>query len=110
MANFDEFVPAPSGRFHGIDRPYTPEDVARLRGSIAIEHSLARRGALKLWQLLQEHEPVRALGALSGNQAMQMVRAGLGAIYLSGWQVAADFERRRRHVPGSIALPGQFRS
>ena len=90
MASFDEFVPAPSGRFHGIDRPYTPEDVARLRGSIAIEHSLARRGALKLWQLLQEHEPVRALGALSGNQAMQMVRAGLGAIYLSGWQVAAN--------------------
>ncbi len=90
MASFDEFVPAPSGRFHGIDRPFSPQDVARLRGSNPIEHSLARRGALRLWELLQEDEPVRALGALTGNQAMQMVRAGLDAIYLSGWQVAAD--------------------
>src|SRR5205085_5199069 len=66
------------------------EDVLRLRGSIPIEHTLGRRGALKLWELLGRDEPVRALGALSGNQAMQMVRAGLEAIYLSGWQVAAD--------------------
>ena len=90
MASFDEFVPAPPGRFAAIDRPYTPDDVRRLRGSVPIEHSLARRGALKLWELLHQDEPVRALGALSGNQAMQMVRAGLEAIYLSGWQVAAD--------------------
>ena len=90
MASFDQFVPAPLGRFAGIERPYSAADVLRLRGSIPIEHSLARRGALRLWELLHEDEPVRALGALSGNQAMQMVRAGLKAIYLSGWQVAAD--------------------
>src|SRR6476620_11582173 len=90
MANFDQCVAAPPGRFDGIARPYSPDDVLRLRGSIPIEHTLARRGALKLWELLHADEPVRALGALSGNQAMQMVRAGLQAIYLSGWQVAAD--------------------
>jgi isocitrate lyase len=90
MASFDEIVAAPRGRFEGIERPYVPEEVLRLRGSIAVEHTLARRGALKLWELLNRDEPVRALGALSGNQAMQMVRAGLQAIYLSGWQVAAD--------------------
>src|SRR6185503_1571090 len=90
MTSFDQCVAAPPGRFDGIHRPYGPEDVLRLRGSIPIEHTLARRGALKLWELLSQDEPVRALGALSGNQAMQMVRAGLDAIYLSGWQVAAD--------------------
>ncbi len=90
MTSFDQFVPAPPGRFDGIERPYAPEDVLKLRGSVSIEHTLARRGALKLWELLHEDEPIRALGALSGNQAMQMVRAGLKAIYLSGWQVAAD--------------------
>jgi isocitrate lyase len=90
MASFDEVVAAPPGRFAGIERPYTPQEALRLRGSIPIEHTLARRAALKLWELLKQEEPVRALGALSGNQAMQMVRAGLKAIYLSGWQVAAD--------------------
>jgi len=90
MTSFDEVIVAPHGRFDGIDRPYSAEDVLQLRGSIHVEHTLARRGALKLWDLLREDEPVRALGALSGNQAMQMVRAGLPAIYLSGWQVAAD--------------------
>ncbi|HEY6662447.1 MAG TPA: isocitrate lyase [Sphingomicrobium sp.] len=90
MASFDEVVAAPTERFAGIERPYTPRDVLKLRGSIPVEHTLARRGALKLWELLRQDEPVRALGALSGNQAMQMVRAGLQAIYLSGWQVAAD--------------------
>jgi isocitrate lyase len=90
MASFDSVVVAPPQRFAGIERPYTAEDVLRLRGSLAIEHTLARRGALRLWELLNRDEPVRALGALSGNQAMQMVRAGLQAIYLSGWQVAAD--------------------
>ena len=90
MTRFDDCVPAQRGRFDGIERPYTPDDVLKLRGSIPIEHTLARRGALRLWELLHEEEPIRALGALSGNQAMQMVRAGLKAIYLSGWQVAAD--------------------
>jgi isocitrate lyase len=90
MTDFDAVVAAPPGRFDGIERPYSVEEVLRLRGSVAVEHTLARRGALKLWELLHEGEPVRALGALSGNQAMQMVRAGLDAIYLSGWQVAAD--------------------
>jgi isocitrate lyase len=90
MSDFGQVVTAPSGRFDGIERPYGVEDVQKLRGSVPIEHTLARRGALKLWELLKKEEPVRALGALSGNQAMQMVRAGLQAIYLSGWQVAAD--------------------
>src|SRR3954452_23146516 len=90
MRDFGLVVAASEGRFDGIERPYSPEDVLKLRGSIPIEHTLARRGALKLWELLHKQEPVRALGALSGNQAMQMVRAGLKAIYLSGWQVAAD--------------------
>jgi isocitrate lyase len=90
MSDIGLAVAAPEGRFDGIERPYGVEDVLKLRGSIPIEHTLARRGALKLWELLNEDEPVRALGALSGNQAMQMVRAGLEAIYLSGWQVAAD--------------------
>ena len=90
MSDFSGVVAAPPGRFEGIERPYNVEDVLRLRGSVAIEHTLARRGALQLWELLHQDEPVRALGALTGNQAMQMVRAGLKAIYLSGWQVAAD--------------------
>ena len=81
MTSFDGCVAAPAGRFEGIERPYSVEDVLKLRGSIPIEHTLARRGALKLWEILSEEEPVRALGALSGNQAMQMVRAGLKAIY-----------------------------
>jgi isocitrate lyase len=90
MSDFGLAVAAPEGRFDGVERPYGIEDVLRLRGSMPVEHTLARRGALKLWELLHADEPVRALGALSGNQAMQMVRAGLQAIYLSGWQVAAD--------------------
>ena len=90
MADFGLVVAAPQGRFDGIDRPYGVEEILKLRGSFPVEHTLARRGALKLWELLHQQEPVRALGALSGNQAMQMVRAGLDAIYLSGWQVAAD--------------------
>src|SRR5437867_1067986 len=90
MAEFSEIVAAPAGRFDGIERPYSAADVLRLRGSLPVEHTLARRGALKLWELLTSEPYVHALGALSGNQAMQMVRAGLKAIYLSGWQVAAD--------------------
>src|SRR4029450_13708907 len=90
MTSLDQLILAPPGRFDGIERPYSADDVLRLRGSIPIEHSLARRGALRLWELLKREEPVRALGAVTGNQAMQMVRAGLDAIYLSGWQAAAD--------------------
>src|SRR6476646_3950739 len=90
MTSFDQFVAAPADRFAGITRPYGPDEVARLRGSFVPEQSLARRGALKLWERLKQDEPVRALGAMSGNQAMQQVRAGLEAIYLSGWQAAAD--------------------
>jgi isocitrate lyase len=90
MTDFADLVPAPTGRFDGIVRPYAPAEVARLRGSVPIEHSLARRGANRLWELLHSEPYVHALGAVTGNQAMQMVRAGLKAIYLSGWQVAAD--------------------
>ena len=105
MASFDEVVAAPSKRFDGIDRPYTADDVLRLRGSIPVEHTLARRGALKLWELLNRDEPVRALGALTGNQAMQMVRAGLQAIYLSGWQAAADANTAGAMYPDQSLYP-----
>jgi isocitrate lyase len=79
-----------SPRWKGITRPYTAEDVVRLRGSVHIEHSLARLGAEKLWRLLQTEKVVSALGALTGNQAVEEVQAGLQAIYCSGWQVAGD--------------------
>jgi isocitrate lyase len=79
-----------SPRWKGIGRGYTAEDVYRLRGSLQIEHTLARRGAEKLWRLMHERPFVNSLGAMTGNQAMQQVRAGVPAIYLSGWQVAAD--------------------
>ena len=77
-------------RWQGITRPYTAADVERLRPSVRIAHTLAERGATKLWELLTTTDYVAALGALSGGQAVQQVRAGLKAIYLSGWQVAAD--------------------
>ncbi|HTZ00645.1 MAG TPA: isocitrate lyase [Rhodocyclaceae bacterium] len=77
-------------RWQGIVRSYSADDVVRLRGSVAIEHTLARRGAEKLWQLIHSEPYVNCLGALTGGQAMQQVKAGLKAIYLSGWQVAAD--------------------
>ena len=105
MTSFDQIVIAPPGRFDGIERPYSPEDVIRLRGSVPIEHSLARRGALKLWDLLKRDEPVRALGAVTGNQAMQMVRAGLQAIYLSGWQAAADANTAGAMYPDQSLYP-----
>jgi len=105
MTSFDQIVIAPPGRFDGIERPYSPEDVIRLRGSVPIEHSLARRGALKLWELLKRDDPVRALGAVTGNQAMQMVRAGLEAIYLSGWQAAADANSAGAMYPDQSLYP-----
>jgi len=77
-------------RWNGIEKPYTNDDVLKLRGTKKIEHTLAKDGSEKLWNLLQEKDAVRALGALTGNQAVQQVKAGLKAIYLSGWQVAAD--------------------
>ena len=81
---------AENPRWEGVKRPYSAEDVVRLRGSVQIEHTLARRGAEKLWDLLKTEPFVNTLGALTGNQAMQQVKAGLKAIYLSGWQVAGD--------------------
>jgi isocitrate lyase len=81
---------AENPRWKGIQRGYTAEDVVRLRGSIQIEHTLAKRGAEKLWNLINTEPFVNSLGALTGNQAMQQVKAGLKAIYLSGWQVAGD--------------------
>jgi isocitrate lyase len=77
-------------RWDGIERPYTPADVERLRGSVHVQHTLARFGAARLWELLRDEPCVAALGAMTGGQAVQMVKAGLKAIYLSGWQVAAD--------------------
>ena len=105
MADFGVVVSAPAGRFDGIERPYSVEDVLRLRGSLPIEHTLARRGAFRLWELLQQDEPVRALGAVTGNQAMQMVRAGLNAIYLSGWQAAADANTACSMYPDQSLYP-----
>src|SRR6185295_19003082 len=88
---FADLVPsAPANRFDGVERPYSVADVLKLRGSDLPAQTLAERGANRLWEMLKQDEPVRALGAMSGNQAMQMVRAGLSSIYLSGWQVAAD--------------------
>ncbi len=77
-------------RQKGIKRGYTAEDVVRLRGSLKIEHTLAKHGAEKLWDLVNSEAYVSCLGALTGGQAMQQVKAGIQAIYLSGWQVAAD--------------------
>ncbi|HEX4824525.1 MAG TPA: isocitrate lyase [Candidatus Polarisedimenticolaceae bacterium] len=92
-------------RFAGIERPYTPSDVDRLRGSVRIEHTLARLGANRLWELLHGRAYVNALGALSGNQAVQMVRAGLEAIYVSGWQVAADANSSPMTYPDQSLYP-----
>lgn len=106
MTSFDTLVPgAPAGRFDGITRSYTAADVERLRGSVRIAHSLAERGANRLWQLLRDEPYINALGALSGNQAMQMVRAGLKAIYLSGWQVAADANQAGAMYPDQSLYP-----
>jgi isocitrate/methylisocitrate lyase len=92
-------------RWNGIERTYTAEDVVRLRGSVVEEHTLARLGAERLWQLILGESPVRALGALTGGQAVQMVRAGLEAVYLSGWQVAADANRAGATYPDQSLYP-----
>ncbi|AFC84595.1 isocitrate lyase [Frateuria aurantia] len=92
-------------RWKGIVRNYSAEDVLRLRGTVHVEHSLARRGAERLWKSLHEEDFVNALGALTGNQAMQQVKAGLKAIYLSGWQVAADANLAGEMYPDQSLYP-----
>jgi isocitrate lyase len=92
-------------RWATIERTYTASDVIRLRGSIVEEHTLARRGAQRLWDLLHTEDAVRALGAITGNQAVQMVKAGLQAIYLSGWQVAADGNLAGQTYPDQSLYP-----
>jgi isocitrate lyase len=92
-------------RWNGITRPYTAKEVIRLRGSIHIEHSLARLGAERLWKLLHEEDYVAALGAMTGNQAVQQVLAGLKAIYLSGWQVAGDANLAGQMYPDQSLYP-----
>ncbi len=92
-------------RWHGVTRPYSAEDVVRLRGSVQIEYTLARLGAERLWNLLQSEAYVAALSALTGNQAIQQVKAGLKAIYLSGWQVAADANLSGHMYPDQSLYP-----
>jgi isocitrate lyase len=92
-------------RWSGVERPYSENDVERLRGRFAIDHTLARLGAERLWRLLAEEDYVAALGALTGGQAVQMVRAGLKAIYLSGWQVAADANLAGQTYPDQSLYP-----
>ncbi|MBT4042378.1 MAG: isocitrate lyase [Rhodospirillaceae bacterium] len=101
----EQLVSAPEGRFENIQRDYSVEDVKKLQGSVKVEHTLARNGAEKLWKLLQTEDYVHSLGAMTGNQAMQMVRAGLKAIYLSGWQVAADSNNAGAMYPDQSLYP-----
>ena len=94
-----------SERFEGVERPYSVDDVMKLRGSVLIEHTLATKGAERLWELLHQRDYVHALGALTGNQAIQQVKAGLEAIYLSGWQVAADANLSGHMYPDQSLYP-----
>ena len=96
---------ASSPRWTGIQRDYTAADVVKLRGSVTIEHTLAKRGSRRLWDRLQHEEPVRTFGALTGAQAVQMVKGGLEAIYLSGWQVAADANTAGQTYPDQSIYP-----
>src|SRR5690606_4111707 len=96
---------AENTRWQGIKRAYSAEDVIRLRGSVAAEHTLARRGATRLWELMHSEPFVNSLGALTGNQAMQQVKAGLKAIYLSGWQVAGDANLAGEMYPDQSLYP-----
>ena len=106
MATFEQLVPnTPEGRFEGVERPYAAEEVERLRGSLDIRHTVATHGANRLWRLLKTRPYVHSLGAVTGNQAMQMVRAGLEAIYLSGWQVAADANAAGAMYPDQSLYP-----
>jgi isocitrate lyase len=94
-----------NARWTGVQRNYSADDVVRLRGTVQIEHSLARRGAERLWKSLHQEDFVNALGALTGNQAMQQVKAGLQAVYLSGWQVAADANVAGEMYPDQSLYP-----
>ncbi|WP_062229379.1 isocitrate lyase [Aureimonas frigidaquae] len=106
MTDFYKLVPgAPKGRFDRTHRSYGADDVQRLRGSLQIRYTLAENGANRLWELLHREAFVNALGAMTGNQAMQMVRAGLKAIYLSGWQVAADANTASAMYPDQSLYP-----
>jgi isocitrate lyase len=103
--NITESVARPDDRWQGITRPYNSNDVGRLRGSVSIEHTLARMGAENLWNLLHTEPYVAALGAMTGNQAIQQVQAGLKAIYVSGWQVAADANLSGEMYPDQSLYP-----
>ncbi|MFN3229728.1 MAG: isocitrate lyase, partial [Asticcacaulis sp.] len=106
MTTFQDLIPAaPENRFDGIARPYSVADVLRLRGSVVPAQTLATRGANRLWASLHSEPYINALGAITGNQAMQMVRAGLQAIYLSGWQVAADNNTAGAMYPDQSLYP-----
>src|SRR6476659_7393282 len=94
-----------NSRWHGIVRPYGSEQVERLRPSVRIEHTLARLGAERLWKLLHSTGFIRSLGALTGNQAVQQVQAGLQAIYVSGWQVAGDANLAGHMYPDQSLYP-----
>src|SRR5688500_9802202 len=102
---FEQLIPAPNGRFEGISRPYSPADVEKLRGSVEIKYTLAEKGANQLWKQLNDMPYVNSLGAVTGNQAMQQARAGLPAIYLSGWQVAADANTAGAMYPDQSLYP-----
>ncbi len=105
MSHSDQSTQSIPERFAGITRPYSPADVERLRGTVKVEHSIAQQGARRLWELLHTRPYVTSLGALTGNQAMQQVRAGLEAIYLSGWQVAADANLSGAMYPDQSLYP-----
>ena len=96
---------ADNPRWAGVERRYTAEDVVKLRGSVQVEHTLARQGAERLWNLLHTEDYVHALGALTGNQAVQQIKAGLKAIYLSGWQVAGDANLAGQTYPDQSIYP-----
>src|SRR3979490_1191526 len=102
---FEQLIPAPAGRFDGISRPYTPAEVEKLGGSVPIAYTLAEKGPNRLWNSLKSEPYVNSLGAVTGNQAMQQARAGLPAIYLSGWQVAADANTAGAMYPDQSLYP-----
>src|SRR5258707_311465 len=102
---FEQLVPAPAGRFDGISGPSARAELENLRGSVPIAYTLAERGATRLWQSLKTEPYVNSLGAVTGNQAMQQARAGLPAIYLSGWQVAADANTAGAMYPDQSLYP-----
>src|SRR4051812_6161795 len=113
MANTENWTKAESiaqswtkdSRWQGIRRDYKAEDVVRLRPSVRVEYSLARRGSERFWRMLQEKPYIRSLGAVTGAQAVQMVKGGLDAIYVSGWQVAADANLSSQTYPDQSLYP-----